>query len=221
MKILSFLISLATPFALMGFALRIMLTPLYYNIEYNMPYFPEDQYGFTKEDRLKWAEPSVTYLVNSADISYLGDLKFDNGMPIYGERELSHMKDVKGVVQGSLKAWTISLAVLLALALFFWRMNAMPEYMNGLRRGGLWMIVLAATLGLIAGAGILLNPNIFWNFFAWFHSLFFEGDTWLFEYSDTLIRLFPIRFWQDALIMMAVIALGGGAGLAFGIHRTD
>lgn len=221
MKILSFLISLATPFALMGFALRIMLTPLYYNIEYNMPYFPEDQYGFTKEDRLKWAEPSVTYLVNSADISYLGDLKFYNGMPIYGERELSHMKDVKGVVQGSLKAWTISLAVLLALALLFWRMNAMPEYMNGLRRGGLWMIVLAATLGLIAGAGILLNPNIFWNFFAWFHSLFFEGDTWLFEYSDTLIRLFPIRFWQDAVIMMAVIALGGGAGLAFGIRRTD
>jgi len=217
MKNISYLISLATPLALMGLALRIMLTPLYYNIEYNMPYFPADNYGFTKEDRLKWAEPSVTYLVNNADISYLGDLKFENGMPIYGERELSHMKDVKGVVQGSLKAWYISLAVLLALALLFWRMNAMPEYLEGLRRGGLWMIALAATLALIAGAGILFNPYIFWNFFAWFHSLFFEGDTWLFEYSDTLIRLFPIRFWQDAVIMMAVIALGGGAELAFGI----
>ena len=210
------LISVAS-LALMGLALRIMLTPLYYNIEYNMPYFPADNYGFTKEDRLKWAEPSVTYLVNNADISYLGNLKFENGMPIYGERELSHMKDVKGVVQGSLKAWYISLAVLLALALLFWRMNAMPEYLEGLRRGGLWMIALAATLALIAGAGILFNPYIFWNFFAWFHSLFFEGDTWLFEYSDTLIRLFPIRFWQDAVIMMAVIALGGGAELAFGI----
>ena len=217
MKNISYLISLATPLALMGLALRIMLTPLYYNIEYNMPYFPADNYGFTKEDRLKWAEPSVTYLVNNADISYLGNLKFENGMPIYGERELSHMKDVKGVVQGSLKAWYISLAVLLALALLFWRMNAMPEYLEGLRRGGLWMIALAATLALIAGAGILFNPYIFWNFFAWFHSLFFEGDTWLFEYSDTLIRLFPIRFWQDAVIMMAVIALGGGAELAFGI----
>lgn len=220
MKTLSYLISLATPLALMGFALRIMLTPLYYNIEYNMPYFPEDGFGFTKADRIKWAEPSVEYLVNSADISYLSDLKFDNGQPIYDERELSHMEDVKGVVQGSLKAWYISLAVLLALALLFWRMNAMPEYLNGLKRGGLWMIFLAATLGFIAGAGILLNPNIFWNFFAWFHSLFFEGDTWLFEYSDTLIRLFPIRFWQDAVIAMAVIALGGGAGLAYGIRRT-
>lgn len=220
MKILSFLISLATPVALMGFALRVMLTPLYFNVEYNMPYFPEDPYGFTKADRLKWAEPSVEYLVNSADISHLGDLEFDNGMPIYNERELSHMEDVKGVVQGSLKAWHLSLAILAALAFLFWRAQAMPEYLNGLRRGGWWMIVLAAALAFIAGAGILLNPDIFWNFFAWFHSLFFEGDSWLFYNSDTLIRLFPIRFWQDAVIAMAVIALGGGAGLAYGIRRT-
>lgn len=216
--LLSYLVSLATPFALIGLALRILLTPLYYTIEYNMPYFPADEYGFTKEDRLKWAEPSVDYLVNSADISYLGDLKFDDGTPIYDERELSHMHDVKNVVQGSLKAWYVSLAVLILLAILAQRSGWMPIYLDGLRRGGWWMIGLAATLGFIAGAGILLNPDIFWNFFAWFHSLFFEGDSWLFYYSDTLIRLFPIRFWQDAVIAMAVIALGGGLGLAFGLR---
>lgn len=220
MKSLSYLVSLATPLVLLGLALRLMLTSLYYNIEYSMPYFPRDEYGFTKEDRLKWAKPSVEYLVNSADISYLGDLKFDDGQPIYTERELSHMEDVKGVVQGSLKAWYVSLAILLTLAIVFWRMNAMPEYLNGLRRGGWWMIGLAGTLALIAGTGILLNPNIFWAFFTWFHSLFFEGDSWLFYYSDTLIRLFPIRFWQDAVIAMAVIALGGGAALAFGLRKV-
>lgn len=217
MKFLSFLISLVTPLALLGLALRVMLTPLYYTVEYNMPYFPEDEYGFTKDDRLKWAQPSVTYLVNDADISYLGDLKFDNGQPIYGFRELSHMEDVKNVVQGALKVWYAALIILILLAIIFWRMDALPDYLNGLRRGGWWMIGLAATLAFIAGAGILLNPDIFWTFFAWFHSLFFEGDSWLFYYSDTLIRLFPIRFWQDAVIAMAIIALGGGAGLAFGI----
>lgn len=216
--LLSYLVSLATPFALIGLALRILLTPLYYTIEYNMPYFPADEYGFTKEDRLKWAEPSVDYLVNSADISYLGDLKFDDGTPIYDERELSHMHDVKNVVQGSLKAWYVSLAVLILLAILAQRSGWMPIYLDGLRRGGWWMINLAAILGFIAGAGILLNPDIFWNFFAWFHSLFFEGDSWLFYYSDTLIRLFPIRFWQDAVIALAVIALGGGLGLAFGLR---
>ena len=216
--LLSYLVSLATPFALIGLALRILLTPLYYTIEYNMPYFPADEYGFTKEDRLKWAEPSVKYLVNSADISYLGDLKFDDGTPIYDERELSHMHDVKNVVQGSLKVWYVSVAILILLAILAQRSGWIPIYLDGLRRGGWWMIGLAATLGFIAGAGILLNPDIFWNFFAWFHSLFFEGDSWLFYYSDTLIRLFPIRFWQDAVIAMAVIALGGGLGLAFGLR---
>lgn len=215
--LLSYLVSLATPLALIGLALRIMLTPLYFTVEYNMPYFPPDDYGFTKEDRLKWAKPSVEYLVNGADISYLGDLKFGDGMPIYGERELSHMHDVKGVVQGALKVWYVALAVLIVIAVIALRGGWFPTYLDGLRRGGWWMIWLAVTLGLVAGAGILINPNIFWAFFSGFHSLFFEGDSWLFYYSDTLIRLFPIRFWQDAVIAMAVIALGGGAGLAFGL----
>jgi integral membrane protein (TIGR01906 family) len=215
----SFLTSLLTPIALIGLALRILLTPLFYTVEYNLPYFPADEYGFTKEDRLKWAKPSVEYLVNSADISYLADLQFESGLPIYNERELKHMEDVKAVVQGALIALYASLISLALLAFFAHRGGWMSDYFNALRRGGMWMIGLAAVLGVIAGAGILLNPNIFWAFFSWFHTLFFEGDTWLFYYSDTLIRLFPIRFWQDAFLWAAVIALGGGAGLAFGLKR--
>ena len=213
----SYLVSLLTPLALIGLALRILLTPLFYMLEYNMPYFPADEYGFTKEDRLKWAKPSVEYLVNNADISYLGDLTFEDGSPLYNERELSHMKDVKDVVKGSLSIWYISIGFLAILFAVARRYDWVADYLNGLRRGGWWMIGLAVALGLIAGGGILLNPDIFWNFFAWFHSLFFEGDSWLFYYSDTLIRLFPIRFWQDAVIAMAVIALGGGLALALGI----
>ena len=213
----SYLVSLLTPLALIGLALRILLTPLFYTLEYNMPYFPADEYGFTKEDRLKWAKPSVEYLVNNADISYLGDLTFEDGSPLYNERELSHMKDVKDVVKGSLSVWYISIGILAILFAVARRYDWVTVYLNALRRGGWWMIGLAVTLGLIAGGGILLNPDIFWNFFAWFHSLFFEGDSWLFYYSDTLIRLFPIRFWQDAVIAMAVIALGGGLALALGI----
>ncbi len=214
---LAFVVSLLTPIALIGLALRILLTPVYYTVEYSMPYFPVDEFGFTKEDRLQWAPYAVEYLVNSADISYLGDLKFPDGTPLYNERELSHMADVKGVVQGALWALYISLSLLFFLSVTASRGGWMFEYMDALRRGGWWMIGLAVSLGFIAGAGILLNPDIFWVFFAWFHSLFFTGDSWLFYYSDTLIRLFPIRFWQDAFLAAAVIALGGGLGMAFGI----
>ena len=214
---LSYLVSLLTPITLIGAALRILLSPIYFNVEYRMPYFPVDEYGMTQEERLQWAPYAVEYLVNSADISYLGDLQFENGAPLYNERELSHMADVKNVVIGALRVWYLSLGILILLAILAQRSRWMPDYLNGLRRGGMWMIGLAVALGLIAGIGITTNPDVFWEFFALFHAIFFEGDSWLFYYSDTLIRLFPIRFWQDAVIAMAVIALGGGLGLAFGI----
>ena len=76
---------------------------------------------------------------------------------------------------------------------------------------------MAVTIGLIVVVGIAINPDVFWNFFAGFHHLFFTGDSWLFLYSDTLIRLFPIRFWEDAFLWAAVIALAGGVGLALGL----
>ena len=80
------------------------------------------------------------------------------------------------------------------------------------------MVGLALTVGLIVVIGMVINPDVFWSFFAGFHSLFFEGDSWLFLYSDTLIRLFPIRFWQDAFLLAAAIALGGGVALALGLR---
>jgi integral membrane protein (TIGR01906 family) len=221
LNILTFVVSLLTPLALIGLALRILLTPIFYTVEYNMPYFPVDTYGFTKADRMYWAPYAVEYLVNNADSSYLGDLKFPGGAPLYGEREVSHMTDVKNVVKGSLRVWYVSLATLVLLAVLASRGDWKYEYVLALQRGGWWMIGLAVAIGVIAGVGILINPDIFWVFFSWFHSLFFTGDSWLFEYSDTLIRLFPIRFWQDAFLAAAVIALGGGLGLAFGLKPKN
>ena len=216
--ILSWLVAILIPLALIGLGLRVLLTPLFLRIEYNMPYFPSDKYGFTKEDRLKWAPYALEYLVNNADISYLGDLKFEDGTPLYNERELSHMEDVKRVTKGALSVWYVTLALLLGLGVWSRLGHWEQAYRQGLMRGG-WLIVgLAVVIGLIVVIGMVINPNIFWNFFVGFHGLFFEGDSWLFLFSDTLIRLFPIRFWQDAFLLAAVIALGGGIALGLGLR---
>ena len=217
--LLSWLVTLLIPLALIGLGLRVLLSPLVLKVEYNMPYFPPDEYGFTKEDRLHWAPYALDYLVNSEDISYLGDLKFDDGTPLYNERELSHMDDVKRVTQGALRVWYVSLAFLALLGVWAWFGQWWQAYRLGLMRGGLSMVGLAVTVGLIVVIGIAINPNVFWNFFAGFHSLFFAGNSWLFLYSDTLIRLFPIRFWQDAFLLAAVIALGGGVALGWGLKQ--
>src|SRR5215216_4622076 len=144
--LLSWLVSILVPLALIGLGLRILLTPLFLRVEYNMPYFPPDEYGFTKEDRLKWAPYALDYLVNSADISYLGDLKFDDGSPLYNERELSHMDDVKRVTQGALRVWYGSLAILLSLGAWAWFGGGWQAYRLGLMRGGWLMIGLAVTI---------------------------------------------------------------------------
>jgi integral membrane protein (TIGR01906 family) len=216
--LLAWLVTILVPVTLIGIGLRVLLTPLFLQVEYNMPYFPPDDFGFTRADRLKWAPYALNYLTNSADISYLGDLKFDDGKPLYNERELSHMKDVKRVTQGALKVWYASLALLALLGVWAWFGGWWSAYRLGLMRGGWLMVTLAVIVGLIAVLGISIDPNLFFSFFTGFHHLFFEGDSWLFLFSDTLIRLFPIRFWQDAFLWVAVIALGGGIALGLGMR---
>jgi integral membrane protein (TIGR01906 family) len=216
---LSLIVTLLVPIALIGLSLRLLLTPAFLVLEYNLPYFPVDEYGFTKQDRLKWAPFALNYLVNEAEIAYLGGLQFEDGTPLFNDRELKHMQDVKQVTRAALAAWSIALLALAALGAWAWRGGWLPDFVRGVRRGG-WLIVgLAGAIGVVVLTGLTVAPDLFWGFFTLFHSLFFEGDSWIFRYSDTLIRLFPVRFWQDAFLLSAVISLGGGLALAAGLKR--
>jgi integral membrane protein (TIGR01906 family) len=216
---LSWFITLIIPLALIGLGVRILLTPLFPNIEYRLPDFPADEYGFTMQDRLHWGPYGINYLLNNADISYLGDLKFSDGKPLFNERELSHMHDVKTVTQGFLRVWYADLGILILLGLWAWRGNWFPAYLQGLSRGGWLTLGLSAAVGSIATIGTSGSGDLFWQFFSDFHGLFFKGDTWLFAYSDTLIRLYPLKFWEDAVLYIGLIAALGALTLAFGLGR--
>jgi integral membrane protein (TIGR01906 family) len=200
---LSWLVTLLTPFTLVLLIARLYLFPIVPRIEYHMPGFPADPYGFALEDRAKWSGYAWRYVLNTAGINYLGDLRFGDGSPVFNERELSHMQDVKRVVRSVLSGFYVALGVLIGLALYAWLGDWKQAYLAGLSRGG-WL-----TVGLILGLAALALVS-FWNFFTAFHEIFFKGDSWLFEYSDTLIRLFPIRFWQDVFISGLGLALISG-----------
>jgi len=200
---ISWIISLIIPGILLMSSVRLLLVPWFPSFEYRTPNFPPDPYGFTLADRLKWSEPSVRYLTNRAGLEYLRDLKFADGSPIYNERELSHMDDVKMVVQGMLAAWLVGLAVVLAAGIWAWKGGWLKLFKQALSRGG-WI-----TIGLILAILAAVVTSFDWLFTS-FHKIFFQGDTWLFYYSDTLIRLFPIRFWQDCFIYIGVISLVSG-----------
>jgi integral membrane protein (TIGR01906 family) len=211
-QIAKWLTTLLVPAVLALTAVRILLTPLFMNLEYRLPYFPDDPYGFTREERLYWSDLSRKYLVNSTGIEFLADLQFEDGSSFYNERELHHMFDVKNVIRAAMNVMAGGWIILVAIGIWAWRSKWWEAYKSALSRGG-WL-----ALGLIAMVLVYLALN-FDSLFVTFHRIFFEGDSWLFKYSDSLIRLFPVVFWRDAFIWVGTLTLGGGLAIGYYFSR--
>jgi len=221
-NLMSWVVTLLMPIALVMAAVRLLISPAYLVIEYNTPGFPADPYGFTQADRLHWSKIAVEYLLNDADISFLADLRFPEGQQgppescqyiddctrLYNDRELKHMVDVKVVVKAALRVWYASLGLLLLLWFIAGQARWGQDYRRGLRRGG-WLTVFLL-LGIILF--VLLSFNVL---FVAFHNIFFQAGTWTFLFSDTLIRLFPERFWRDTFIAIGVLSGAAGFVIAY------
>jgi integral membrane protein (TIGR01906 family) len=195
-----FFLIITLPLLIVITSIRLALTPLFLDVEYRLPGFPVDEYGFTFKERLDWAKISMNYLVNNSGIEYLGNQKLANGSPLYEERELSHMKDVKDLTQSVLLVWYFLIALFSLAILILWSTGGRQEFWNAISLGG-WV-----TIGLV----MLVILGVFLNFdalFTGFHRIFFKGDTWLFLYSNTLIRLFPERLWQDVFLFIGGFSL--------------
>jgi integral membrane protein (TIGR01906 family) len=209
-------LTVMTPVLLCLVSVRLVMTPLFLQVVYHLPDFPDDPYGFSLDDRLTYAPYALTYLFNSADISYLSDLRLPKnlcvGIPfesdtcsLFNAQELRHMRDVKTVTRHVFGLMIVT-GVLMAAAVWFkWRNRPYRRILRlGLLNGGI------VTIGLIA---VIVFGAVFnWDFFfSSFHSTFFESGTWRFAYSDTLIRLFPERFWFDAALSIGGLVVGSAA----------
>ena len=224
--VFGWLVSILVPVVLVLSTVRLVLNPWFLEFEYHSTGFPADSYGFSLEDRLYWSRFALDYLINDAGISYLADLRFPEGQvapapsclymedctKLYNDRELQHMIDVKNVVRVAMLVWLAATLISLALALWVWRGGWWLEYRLAIARGG-WLTTVLMIF-------ILLLALLAFNFiFVLFHEIFFTQGSWTFLYSDTLIRLFPERFWIDTFLMVAGIpALVGGA-LGFFLRR--
>jgi integral membrane protein (TIGR01906 family) len=201
--ILRVFLTAAIPVLLVLISIRLIMTPLYLQIEYNRPGFPDDYYGFTLEDRLNYAPYAIDYLNNGADIGYLGNLRFPDGTPLYNSRELRHMRDVKIVTQYTyLFAVILGVAALAAAFVLWLNPSSRPSLRRAMFNGAI------VTLSIVFAVVVL---SIFsWDtFFTSFHNLFFAEGTWQFLYSDTLIRLFPEQFWFDTALAIGGMTVSG------------
>lgn len=164
---------------------------------------------FTREEREALALVAVDYLQRpeaAGEVIYLLEEQRLPGTdrPLYNDAEISHMIDVKNVVDALGRAWLASAVLVVGgLLLLLWQ------------RRHRWLAARALFHGGIATTAVLLFVGLFillvWDvFFVQFHELLFLPGTWTFNYSDSLIRLFPEMFWFDIGVLISGLALALG-----------
>ncbi len=179
--------------------IRLCLTSTFIDLQYNVFGVPEDVYGFTLEERTEYAYQSIDYLLGKATDQDYKSLTFANGDALFNQREFSHMQDVRDLTVLAMRVWYISLALLLIGILTGQHKGWQREIMQAGKTAGIVIIFFILSV-LIS---VTLN---FDQLFTTFHHLFFEGDTWLFYSSDSLIRLFPMPFWVNVFITIGLIS---------------
>ncbi|HEX78671.1 MAG TPA: TIGR01906 family membrane protein [Dehalococcoidia bacterium] len=184
------------------------------------------EYGFEKydvgqttglEDSELEKVPDVFINYFNSDEEYIDLIVVKNGesLVLFNEREIAHIKDVKGLIRLDYRILlaTGSYVLLYAVISLCWLSE---ECRRQLAKAT--VIGSGITLGLIGALGLSAALD-FDSFFRQFHLISFSNDLWLLDPSrDYLIMLFPQGFWYDTTIFATlamvglVIIIGGVAG---------
>ncbi len=206
-RLVQALVAVALPLALILGNVFLVASDWFIRHEYNKASFPADSYvpsgGYElpREEREALAKLGLASVLEPDGIRLLEEARFqETGEPAFNEREIRHMRDVNVLIQkvrwvlwGAVAVVAVGAAILLlmqegrALARTLWRSSTVSL--------GLFLLV-----GLLIAVGF----NVF---FTGFHRIFFEGNTWRFYYTDTLIRIYPTRFWFDVSLYLAGMTL--------------
>jgi len=128
-----------------------------------------------------------------------------NYLVSFNEEEVAHLRDVKSLVQTSLWILYISVVLLVFLVILIYNLNKENNF------------ELFKKIGIILVGGGLLNLILvgvfrvfmmdFKNAFTKFHHVFFLKGGWEFPADYNLVKLFPEKFFIDAvnLIVFKII----------------
>ena len=164
-------------------------------------------------------EKAATGLINyfNSDEEYISLTVEKEGEPfaLFNQREVAHLRDVKGLIWLDYRLLLGTLIYTLAYAgvSLFWRKR---RYWRRLAWGVVGGEGITLALMLALGLGTLLG---FDQLFLQFHLISFTNELWQLDPAkDYLIMLFPQGFWYDGAIFCALattglaIILGGVSG---------
>ena len=172
--------------------------------------------GLAEAELEKAARGLISYFNSDEEDISLAVVKDDQLFELFNQREVLHLRDVKGLIW--LDYWVLLGTLLYALtyagvSLLWRRKRYWRRLAWGVVGGGGATLAFMLALGL----GTLLG---FDQLFLQFHLISFTNPFWQLDPSkDYLIMLFPQGFWYDATQFCALatvvgaVALGGVAGV--------
>ncbi len=176
--------------------------------------------GISNED-LRVAARQLIHYFNSKDEPIQTTVLTPQGDELFNQREVDHLKDVKGLIRLFYLVQVVALGYVAAFVVggFIWqRKRFLALLLTGVVGGSILTIALIVVVGLAS----LINFD--WLFLG-FHRLFFTSDTWMLNpATDYLIKMFPAGFFYDAALFIAgaIIAEAlflGGIGGFFMLRR--
>ncbi len=151
------------------------------------------------------------------------DLRVDyegREIELFNEREITHMADVKDVMNVMFNAvWVTGAMVVIVVAGGFFLLGR--GFLPMLRSGIMWSTIAGLTVAALFGLATLIDFN---TTFRLFHEVVFRNDFWKLSPSQSLLlRLFPQGFWFAAtliLVALTAVQLGVVYGAAWWASRA-
>ena len=159
--------------------------------------------GLSEAELEKAARGLISYF--NSDEEYISLTVIKDGQPfvLFNQREVAHLKDVKGLVQLDyhlLPGTAIYVGAYAGICLF-----------RRKRRRLAWGVVGGSSivLGMMIALGIGSTVQGFGQLFTQFHLFAFTNELWMLDPTkDYLLMLFPEGFWYDMVMLFAKISMG-------------
>ncbi|MDP6822923.1 MAG: TIGR01906 family membrane protein [Dehalococcoidia bacterium] len=151
------------------------------------------------------------------------DLRVDfegDEIALFNEREITHMADVKDVMNVVFNAvWVTGAVLIIVVGGGFFLLGR--RFLPLLRSAIVWSTIAGLAVAALFGMATLIDFN---TTFRLFHEVTFRNDFWKLSPSESLLlRLFPVGFWFAAtliLVVLTALQLGVVYGAAWWASRT-
>jgi integral membrane protein (TIGR01906 family) len=163
-------------------------------------YDAEAATGISRSQLDQAADKLVRYFNNDEETIRVFVQEDGRRVPLFNERETSHLTDVKNLFRTVFRVQEASLAFALVfvVAVFIWAAEAPLRLL-----ARILLQVSLFTLGLLALFAVLALVG-FDELFLRFHLVAFTNDLWKLDpHTDHLIQMFPRDFWFDATMLVA------------------